>query len=301
MANAALSFISLKDFSERRNPEDSAQALAGQATQKLLFGLPDSMVFSIVPPAISSLGNASGFDLRLEDRGSMGHGALLAGAQQLLQLANESPVITDARIVGLSPGPQLGVHIDRDKAAALGVDFTEAAQLISTAMGSAYVGKFTNQGWVQNIWVQADHEQRMDPNDILSLYARNNQGQMVPLSAFVSLDWNQAPVQLVRYNSYESIRIGGTAAPGIPPARPWLKWSLITQLPPVLATTGRAFRIRRSGGQPDTYPDGAGYTGGVYATGRVVRKLGNSAVGDAGGATGHAGRRGPQLGNGHGQ
>lgn len=250
--NAALSFISLKDFAERRNPEDSAQALAGQATQKLLFGLPDSMVFSIVPPAISSLGNASGFDLRLEDRGSMGHGALLAGAQQLLQLANESPVITDARIVGLSPGPQLGVHIDRDKAAALGVDFTEAAQLISTAMGSAYVGKFTNQGWVQNIWVQADHEQRMDPNDILSLYARNNQGQMVPLSAFVSLDWNQAPVQLVRYNSYESIRIGGTAAPGYSTGQAMAEMErLITQLPPGFGYdwTGLSYQEIQAGNQ----------------------------------------------------
>lgn len=212
--NAALSFITLKDFSERTAPEDSAPAIAGQATQNLLFGLPDSMVFSIVPPAISSLGNASGFDLRLEDRGSLGGNALLAGAQQLLQMAAESPVITDARITGLAPGPQLSLTIDRDKAAALGVDFSEAAQLISTAMGSAYVGKFTNQGWVQNVWVQAEHEDRMSPDDILALNARNASGQMVPLSSFVTLEWSHAPVQQVRYNSYDSIRIGGAASPG---------------------------------------------------------------------------------------
>src|SRR5690554_5248712 len=75
--NAALAFITLKDFSERTEPDDSAPAIAGKATQQLLFGLPDSMVFSIVPPAISSLGNASGFDMRLEDRSSLGNDALL--------------------------------------------------------------------------------------------------------------------------------------------------------------------------------------------------------------------------------
>lgn len=212
--NAALSFITLNDFSERRGPEDSAQAIANKATGNLLFGLPDSMVFSIVPPAISSLGNASGFDMRLEDRGSLGQAALQAATQQLLQLASESSVVTDVRVTGLAPGPQLSLHIDRDKAAALGVDFAEAAQLISTAMGSSYVGKFTNQGWVQNIWVQADQAHRMEMDDILRLNAQNSSGQMVPLSSFVTLEWTQAPVQLVRYNSYDSIRIGGSAAPG---------------------------------------------------------------------------------------
>lgn len=212
--NAALAFITLKDFAERTGPGDSAQAVAGKATQNLLFGLPDAMVFAIVPPAISSLGNASGFDLRLEDRGSMGNDALLAASQQLLQLASQSPILSDVRITGLAPGPQLSLRIDRDKAAALGVDFAGASQLISTAMGSAYIGKFTNQGWVQNVWVQAEDQDRMDTDDILALNALNSSGQMVPLSSFVTMEWTEAPVQQVRYNSYESIRIGGSSAAG---------------------------------------------------------------------------------------
>lgn len=230
--NSALSFITLNDFSERRGPEDSAQAVAGKAIQNLLFGLPDSMVFSIVPPAISSLGNAAGFDLRLEDRGGSGQAALQAASQQLLQLAAESPIIADARVTGLAPGPQLKINIDRDKAAALGVDFAETAELISTAMGSSYVGKFTNQGWVQNVWVQADQDSRMSADDVLRLQARNNEGQMVPLSSFVTVEWTQAPVQLVRYNSYESIRIGGSAGPGYSTGEAMAEMErLVAQLP----------------------------------------------------------------------
>src|SRR5690606_18122939 len=68
--NSAIAFVPLKDFSQRKGEEDSAQAISAKATQSLLFGLPDSMVFSVMPPPISSLGNASGFDLRLQDRGS---------------------------------------------------------------------------------------------------------------------------------------------------------------------------------------------------------------------------------------
>ena len=250
--NAALAFITLKDFSERTEPADSAPAIAGQATQQLLFGLPDSMVFSIVPPAISSLGNASGFDMRLEDRSSSGNEALLAASDQLMQLAAQSSIVADVRVTGLAPGPQLSLSIDREKAAALGVDFTEAAQLISTAMGSAYVGKFTNQGWVQNVWVQAEHEKRMEPDDIMTLNARNSSGKMVPLSSFVTLEWTRAPVQQVRYNSYDSIRIGGTAAPGYSTGQAMEEMErLMTELPPGFGYdwTGLSYQEIQAGNQ----------------------------------------------------
>src|SRR5690606_19066882 len=187
--NSAMAFVPLKDFSERKGQENSAQALSAKAVQNLLFGIPDAMVFSIVPPAISALGNASGFDMRLEDRASMGHEALMAATQELLMKASQSPVLRDVRLTGLAGGSQLEITIDREKAAALGVDFSEVATLISSSLGSAFVGKFTNQGWVQNVWVQADQEFRMTPEKILNLHARNNQGGMVPLSSFVNLEW----------------------------------------------------------------------------------------------------------------
>ena len=118
------------------------------------------------------------------------------------------------RLTGLGAGSQLQINIDREKAAALGVDFSEAANLISTALGSAFVGKFTNHGWVQNVWVQAQQDHRMSTEDILSLNARNVEGGMVPLSSFVTLEWTEGPTQVVRYNSYPSTRIGGNPAPG---------------------------------------------------------------------------------------
>ena len=212
--NAGLAFVTLKDFNERRGPGDSAQAVANKAMGQLLYGIPDAMVFSIVPPAIMELGNAQGFDMRLEDRGGLGHDALMEGAQQLMQMASESPVLTQTRITGLSPGQQWNITIDREKAAAQGVSFNEAAQLLSTALGSAYIGKYTNEGWVENVWVQADEDFRMDIDQVMQMNVKNNQGKMVPLSTFVTAEPDLAPVQIVRYNSYESIRFNGEAAPG---------------------------------------------------------------------------------------
>jgi len=250
--NAAIAFVPLKDFSERKGAANSAQALAAKANQQLLFGLPDSMVFSVVPPAISSLGNAAGFDMRLEDRGGLGHNALMAGTQQLLQMAAKNPILANTRITGLSAGSQLDLTIDRAKAAALGVDFSEVSTLISTALGSSYVAQFPNMGWVQNVWVQADAKHRMNVDDIMKLNAINSNGQPVPLSSFVKAEWRQGPVQVVRYNSYESVRIGGSAAPGYSTGQAMEEMEkLVAQLPAGFGHewTGLSYQEKQAGSQ----------------------------------------------------
>ena len=250
--NSALAFVTLKDFDQRRGEENSAQAVSQRAVQNLLFGIPDAMVFALVPPSIPSLGNASGFDLRLEDRAGHGQQALLGAAQQLLQMANESPVLSQTRITGLGPGPQLNVSIDREKAAAQGVAFNEAATLISTALGGAYIGKYTNAGWVENIWVQADDRFRMDEDELLDLNVKNNQGEMVPLRTFVSVSSELAPVQVVRYNSYDAVRIGGSAAPGYSSGEAMAEMvRLVGELPPGYGYewTGLSYQEIQASGQ----------------------------------------------------
>src|SRR5690606_30274288 len=163
-----------------------------------------------------------------------------------------SPILQGVRLTGLGSGSQLEISIDRDKAAALGVDFSEVATLISTALGSSFVGKFTNQGWVQNVWVQADQDHRMTTDQILSLNARNREGGMVPLSTFVSLEWTQGPTQVVRYNSYPSTRIGGNAAPGYSTGQAMAEMErLVKELPNGFAHewTGLSYQEIQAGNQ----------------------------------------------------
>lgn len=210
--NAAIAFTTLKDFKDRTKPQDGAGSIAFEAFQAQLMGIHDAQVFTLVPPAISSLGKATGFDFRLQDRASAGSEALAAATGQLHGGSHEEPGALAGAHYRLGAGTQLSLTIDRDKAAALGVDFDEAGSLLSTAIGSSYINKFPNMGRMQNVWVQAEASQRMQLSDVLKLNARNNQGGMVPLSAFVTAEWLNGPVQVVRYNSYEAMRIGGAAS-----------------------------------------------------------------------------------------
>jgi len=211
--NAALAFVTLKDWAERPGPEHSAQALAGRAFGGLM-GIRDAFIFPLSPPSIPELGTASGFTFRLQDRGGKGHDALVAARNQLLGMASKSKVLTQVRPDGLEDAPTLQIDIDRDKASALSVNFDSINNTISTALGSAYINDFPNQGRLQRVVVQADATARMQPDDILQLTTPNARGLPVPLSAFASTRWIKGAMQTVRYNGYPAMRIGGSAAPG---------------------------------------------------------------------------------------
>ena len=211
--NAALAFVTLKDWKLRPNPENSAQALAGRAFGALM-GVRDAFIFPLSPPPIPELGQASGFSFRLQDRAGLGHDALVAARNQLLGMAGKSKVLTQVRPDGLEDAPQLQIDIDRDKAAALGVGFDAISATIGTALGSSYVNDFPNAGRLQRVVVQADAPARMQPEDLLKLNASNSRGQPVPLSSFASTRWVTGAMQTVRYNGYPAMRIGGSAAPG---------------------------------------------------------------------------------------
>jgi len=211
--NAALAFVTLKDWTERTGPGSSAQALAGRAFGAL-SGIRDAFIFPLSPPPIPELGASSGFTFRLQDRAGRGHEALVAARNQLLGMASQSKVLTQVRPDGLEDAPQLQLDIDRDKANAQGVDFASISTAIGTALGSSYVNDFPNAGRLQRVVVQADAAARMQPEDLLRLNVLNSKGQAVPLSAFASTHWVTGPMQTVRYNGYPSMRISGGAAPG---------------------------------------------------------------------------------------
>ncbi len=211
--NAALAFVTLKDWADRPGPGQSAEALAGRAFGALM-GIRDAFIFPLSPPPIPELGSASGFTFRLQDRAGKGHDALIGARNQLLGMASQSKVLAQVRPDGLEDAPQLQIDIDRDKASALGVSFDAINSTISTALGSSYINDFPNAGRLQRVVVQADATARMQPEDVLKLNAMNSQGKAVPLSAFASTRWIKGAMQTVRYNGYPAVRISGAAAPG---------------------------------------------------------------------------------------
>ncbi|MBY0468047.1 MAG: efflux RND transporter permease subunit, partial [Burkholderiaceae bacterium] len=212
--NAALGFVTLKDWEQRPGKERSAQALVARAFGAL-GQIRDAFIFPVSPPAIRELGRSNGFAMRLQDRGGNGHDALLAARNQMLGMARKNPVLAQVRPDGLEDAPQLQLDIDRDKAGALGVGFAAINTTLSTALGSSYVNDFPNAGRLQRVVVQADAPARMQPDDLLQLNTLNTSGQPVPLSAFATTRWIKGPMQTVRYNGYPAMRIQGEPAPGV--------------------------------------------------------------------------------------
>ncbi len=210
--NGGLLFVPLKDWKERTTPEVSSAGMA-QKAMSLMMTIRDAIVFTVNPPAIRELGNATGFSLRLQDRAGLGHDALLAARNQLLGMMAQSKVIKSARPEGMEDSPQLRLEIDRDKANALGVSLIDINTTLSATFGTTYVNDFPNQGRQQRVILQADPNKRLMPEDIDKLHARNAQGSMVPFSAFTKSRWITGPVQLVRFNGYPAMKVQGDAAP----------------------------------------------------------------------------------------
>ena len=248
--NAGLVFTPLKDWSQR-GPGESATDIAGRAFGAL-SPIRDAILFPVNPPPIRELGNATGFTFRLQDRGGLGHDALLAARNRLLGMAAKSPVLTGVRPEGLEDTPQLRLDIDRDKANALGVSFADINNTLTNALGSAYLNDFPNQGRQQRVILQADAPERLQPRDLLNLYVRNTAGTMVPFSSFATTQWTTGPVQLTRYNGYPAMKISGDAAPGHSTGEAMNEMQrLAAQLPQGFGFewTGTSFEEKTSGSQ----------------------------------------------------
>lgn len=229
--NAALAFVTLKDWDER-DANNSAQAIAGRATMAMA-GIKDAISFALSPPPIQGLGTTGGFAFRLQDRGGQGQAALAAARDQLLGLASQSSVISGVRVDGLPDAAQVNLLIDREKANTFGVAFADINSTISTNLGSSYVNDFPNAGRLQRVTVQADEDKRMQTGDLLKLNVRNSNGGMVPLSAFARVEWESGPTQTIGYNGYPAIRISGQANAGYSSGEAIAEMErLAAQLPP---------------------------------------------------------------------
>ena len=244
-------FIKLKDWSERKGEGQDVQAIA-RRTMARFAGYRDALVFTFAPPAIFELGNATGFDVVLQDRAGRGHAALMEARNQLLAAASKSPALVAVRPNGLDDEPQYRVDIDWEKASAFGLSIRDVNETLSTAWGSTYVNQFVDRGRVKRVFVQGDAPFRMRPEDLGRWYTRNRDGGTVPLSAFATGRWVHGPGKLERYDGISSVEILGQPAPGYSTGAAMAEMDrLIGQLPAGIGRewTGLSYEERQSGGQ----------------------------------------------------
>ena len=249
--NAGMAFVRLKDFHDRKKEDEKAPAVAGRAMGRFMQ-FRDAMAFPIVPPAVTELGNSSGFDLQLKDVGGLGHAALLNARNQVLGMASQNGNLIGVRPNGMEDTPELKLEIDQAAAGAMGVSLSDINATLSTAMGGAYVNDFIDRNRVKKVFVQADAPFRMKPEDLNQWYVRNNQGEMVPFSAFATSHWEYGSPRLERYNGSPSMNIQGQAAPGKSSGQAMAEMEkIIAQLPPGISYewTGLSLQEKQSGAE----------------------------------------------------
>ncbi|WP_439532278.1 multidrug efflux RND transporter permease subunit [Polymorphobacter sp.] len=218
---AAMSFIDLNPWEERTGAGDSVDALIG-GTMAAVGDIAGATIFPINPPPIQSLGNATGFSMKIEDRSGTNRAGLLAARDAILTRAAQDPMLAGVRPDGQGDAPELYVDIDRVQARALGLQIADVNATLAINFGSAYANDFSREGSVLRVYLQAEAAQRMTQQDVLDLRvpvattsaAGVDAVKLVPFSAFTKVSWRTAPIQLERYNGYPSLTISGQAAAG---------------------------------------------------------------------------------------
>ena len=212
--NVGLGFMRLKDWSERTEDSQSVTAIQGRA-MAALSKIKDARVFALAPPSIPGLGSTGGFSMELLDSNGQGNEKLTAAANALVRAANMNPQLQGVRISVPDETAQYVLDIDNVKAGALGVSISDLNSVLSTAWGGRYINDFIDRGKVKQVYVQARADARMLPEDLNKWSVRNNNGDMVPFSAFTTGRWTTGSPTLSRFDGDSSVKIQGDAASGV--------------------------------------------------------------------------------------
>ncbi|KVV01770.1 MULTISPECIES: efflux RND transporter permease subunit [Pseudomonas] len=248
--SSGLAFIMLKPWGER-DADNSVFALAARA-QAHFSTFRDAMVFAFAPPAVMELGNATGFDVYLQDRAGIGHEKLMQARNQFLGMASQSKILAGVRPNGLNDEPQYQLEIDDEAARALGVSLTDINNTLSIGLGASYVNDFIDRGRVKKVYLQGEADSRMNPEDLKKWYVRNDEGTMVPFSAFAKGKWTYGAPKLSRYNGVEAMEILGAPAPGYSSGEAMAEVEALAKKLPAgvgISWTGLSYEERLSGSQ----------------------------------------------------
>jgi hydrophobe/amphiphile efflux-1 (HAE1) family protein len=244
-------FVRLKPWDARPEAGQSAEAIAGRATREL-SRIRGARIFVSMPPAVRGLGSDAGVNFMLKDINGLGHEALRAAKNRVIELAGQRPELANMRTTDFDATSELKVVIDDRKAAALGVATTDINSVLSSALGGSYVNDFVHNGRVKRVYVQGDAPFRMLPQDIGKWTVRNRSGEMVPLASFTSTVWSSSAPQLMRYNGSPAMEMIASTGAGVSSGAAMRAVEDIMREMPVgigYEWTGASLQERQSGAQ----------------------------------------------------
>ena len=211
--NAAVMFVGLKPWEERKAPALHASAITAEWTKKFQ-AIPGATAFAFGPPPLPGYGNVSGFSMQLQDRSGGTIDQLAGYVKQLTEAAAKRPELGRVSTTFNPANPQVKIELDREKARTLGVPVDAVFATLQTYLSGLYVNDFVRFGRVYKVFLQAEPKFTSKPNDIGQFYVRNNSGEMVPLNTLVTVGKMSGPNLVTRFNLYNAAEIIGAPAPG---------------------------------------------------------------------------------------
>ncbi len=210
---SAFFFITLKDWAERKKPEEQYTAIKAELTKKL-GGIRGAIGFAFPPPAIPGVGTSGGVTFILEDRAGKDVAFLAENTTKFIEAAKKRPELASVSTTFRPTVPQVFVDVDRDKVLKQGVNLSDVYKTLQSFLGSGFINYFNRFGRQWQVYVQAEGDYRTNIENVGQFYVRNDKGETVPLSALTSVRNVSGPEFTMRYNLYRSAQINASAAPG---------------------------------------------------------------------------------------
>ena len=253
--NTGITWVNLKDWRERGSEELSAKGVAGY-----VFGfgtqVKDAFVLAFEPPPIEGLSMTGGFDGFVQSKSGGDYKALEAAVQGLVAAAGQRPELAGVTTSYSASVPQIRIDLDREKAKLLGVNVSDVFDTLQSTFGALYVNDFNRDGRVFRVHLQSEAEFRAHPDDIRDVYVRTGSGELIPLTALVTIREVTGPEVVERYNVFPSAKVLGGPAPGYSSGEALAVMEQVAAeaLPDgyTLSWTGTSFQEKATGGASQT-------------------------------------------------
>ncbi len=205
--------VKLKNWEERPDKEDAVNAVIGQLYARTA-DIKDAQIFAVAPPMISGYGTSTGFEMYLQDRAGGSIDDFYNVYLRFVGALNQCPEIARAYSTFNINFPQYVVDIDAARAKRAGLSPTDILSTLSGYYGGQYVSNINRFSKVYRVMLQADPKYRLDTESLNNIFVRLQNGEMAPVSHFVTLTKVYGSEVLSRFNMYNSIAVNGTAADG---------------------------------------------------------------------------------------
>lgn len=215
LANAGVNYVMFEDWDKRAKEKGQDLISLVLGMQKKVETLSDGRAFMLVPPPIQGIGNAGGFQMQIEMLGgSFSYPRLAETTNAIVEAAQRSPELQRVLTTFREASPHVGLEVDRVQAETLKVPVGDVFSALTSFVGSTYVNQFVKFGLPLQVYVQADSRFRLNPDDLMHMYVRSQDGNMIPLGTLSRLTERAAPPLITLYNLYPSATIVGSPAKG---------------------------------------------------------------------------------------